>query len=45
MVPTIYIYKEEVEQYTGKKNIILIKDKVPFYIAKAIKTLHNYSNL
>ena len=45
MVFTIYIYKREVEQYTGKGNIILMEDRVPFYIANAIKALYKYNDI
>ena len=45
MVPTIYVYKKEVKQYAGKGNIILIEDRAPSYIAKAIRALHNCNNL
>ena len=34
MVPVIYAYKEEVEQYAGKGNIILIEDKAPSHKLK-----------
>ena len=45
MVPTIYAYKEEVKQYIGRKNIILIEDGVLFYITKAIKALYNCNDV
>ena len=45
VVPTIYAYKEEVEQYVGKENIILIKDGVPSHIAKATKALHDRNDV
>jgi hypothetical protein len=45
IVPTIYIYKREVEQYTGKRNVILIEDRAPFYTANATKALHKYNNV
>ena len=45
MVPVIYAYKEEVKQYIGRGNIILIEDRVPSYIAKAIKALYNYNDV
>ena len=45
MVPAIYAYKEEVEQYAGRGNIILMEDGVPSYIAKATKILHNRNNV
>ena len=32
VVPAIYAYKEEVEQYAGKRNVILMEDGAPFYI-------------
>ena len=45
VVPVIYAYKEEVEQYAGRGNVILMEDGAPSYIAKAIKALHNRNNL
>ena len=45
VVPAIYAYKEEVKQYVGKRNVILIKDRAPSYITKAIKALYDRSDL
>ena len=45
MVSIIYIYKEEVKQYIGRGNVILIEDGAPSYIAKAIKILYNCNNV
>ena len=45
IVPAIYAYKEEVKQYAGKENVILIEDGAPSYIAKATKALHNRNNI
>ncbi|OCK95250.1 uncharacterized protein K441DRAFT_556592, partial [Cenococcum geophilum 1.58] len=45
VVPIIYAYKEEVEQYIGKGNFILIEDGAPSYIAKATKVLHDRNDL
>jgi hypothetical protein len=45
VVPIIYIYKEEVEQYIGRGNVILIEDGVPSHIAKAIKILYDCNNI
>ena len=45
IVPAIYAYKKEVEQYRDRGNIILIKDRVLFYTANAIKALHKYNNI
>ena len=41
VVPIIYAYKEEVEQYAGKGNVILIEDEAPSHIAKAMRALHD----
>ena len=45
VVPTIYAYKEEVEQYTGRENVIFIEDGAPSYIAKATKALHDRNDV
>jgi hypothetical protein len=45
VVPAIYIYKEEVKQYAGRGNVILMEDRAPSYIAKATKVLYNCSDL
>jgi hypothetical protein len=45
VVPTIYAYKEEVKQYVGRGNVILIEDGAPSHIAKATKVLHNRNDL
>ena len=45
MVPIIYAYKEEVKQYTGRGNVILMEDRAPSHIAKATKALHNRNDL
>jgi len=45
VVPIIYVYKEEVEQYVGKENVILMEDGAPFHIAKAIKALYDCNDL
>ena len=45
MVPAIYAYKEEVEQYVGRGNVILIEDGVPSYITKATKVLYDRNDL
>ena len=45
VVPAIYAYKEEVEQYAGRGNVILMEDGAPSYIAKAIKALYNHNNI
>jgi len=45
VVPVIYAYKEEVEQYAGRGNVILMEDGAPSYIAKATKVLHDRSDL
>ena len=45
VVSIIYVYKEEVKQYIGKGNVILIEDRAPSYIAKAIRALYNCNNL
>jgi hypothetical protein len=45
VVPIIYVYKEEVKQYAGRGNVILIEDGASFYIAKATKVSHDRSDL
>ena len=45
MVPAIYAYKEEVKQYVGRGNVILIEDGAPSYIANAIKALYNRNDV
>ena len=45
VVPIIYAYKEEVEQYVSKGNIILMEDGAPSYIAKATRALYNRNDL
>ena len=45
VVPAIYAYKEEVKQYAGRGNVILIEDGAPSYIAKAIKILHDRNDV
>ena len=45
IVPIIYIYKKEVEQYISKGNVILIKNGVPSHITKAMKILYNRNNV
>ena len=45
MVPAIYAYKEEVEQYVGRGNVILIEDGAPSHITKATKVLHDRNDL
>ena len=45
VVPAIYAYKEEVKQYSGRGNVILIEDRAPSYIAKAIRALYDYNDL
>ena len=45
VVPAIYAYKEEVERYAGRGNIILMEDGAPSYIAKAMKALYDCSDL
>jgi hypothetical protein len=45
MVPIIYAYKEEVKQYAGRGNIILIEDGAPSYIAKATKALYDRNDV
>ena len=45
VVPAIYAYKEEVKQYAGRGNVILIEDGAPSYIAKAIKILYDCNNV
>ena len=45
VVSAIYAYKEEVKQYAGRGNVILIEDGAPSYIAKATKALHDRSDL
>ena len=45
VVPAIYAYKREVEQYTGRGNVILMEDGAPFYMANAIKALYKCNNV
>ena len=45
IVPAIYTYKREVEQYIGRGNVILIEDKAPSYTANATKALHEYNDV
>ena len=45
VVPAIYAYKREVEQYTGRGNVILMEDGVPSYTANAMKALHECNNV
>jgi hypothetical protein len=45
VVPAIYAYKEEVEQYAGRGNVILMEDGAPSYIAKATKALYNRNDV
>jgi len=45
VVPVIYAYKEEVEQYAGKGNVILMEDGAPSHIAKATRALHDRNDL
>ena len=45
VVPAIYAYKEEVEQYAGRGNVILIEDGAPSHIAKATKILYNRNDV
>jgi len=39
VVPIIYAYKREVEQYTGRGNVILMEDGAPSHTANATKAL------
>ena len=45
MVPIIYVYKEEVKQYIGRGNVILIEDRAPSHIAKAMKILYDRNDI
>ena len=45
VVPIIYAYKREVEQYIGKGNVILMEDGVPSYTANAIKALYKCNDI
>ena len=45
VVPKIYAYKEEVEQYAGRGNVILIEDGAPSHISKATKILYNRNDV
>ena len=45
VVSVIYVYKEEVKQYAGRGNIILMEDGAPSHIAKATKALYDRSDL
>ena len=41
----IYVYKREVEQYTGRGNVILMEDGAFSYTANAIKALHECNDV
>ena len=43
--PTIYKYKDIVEQYTGKGTAILMEDRATSYIARIIKALYNRNGI
>ena len=45
IVPVIYAYKREVEQYTGRENVILMEDGVLSYTANATKALHECNDV
>jgi len=45
VVSAIYVYKREVEQYTGRGNVILIEDGVPSHTANATKALHECNDV
>ena len=45
VVPIIYVYKEEVKQYAGKGNVILMEDRAPSHIAKATRALYDRNDL
>ena len=45
VVPAIYAYKEEVEQYAGRGNVILMEDGVLSHIAKATKILYDRNDV
>ena len=45
VVPTIYAYKREVEQYTGRGNVILMEDRALSYTANATKALYKYNDV
>jgi len=43
--PTIYEYKDVVEQYTGRGTAILIEDRASSHTARIIRALHNRNGL
>jgi len=45
IVPAIYTYRREIEQYIGRGNVILMEDGALFYMANAIKALHKYNDV
>ena len=45
VVPAIYAYKREVEQYTGRGNVILMEDGVPSHTANAAKAPHECNDV
>ena len=45
VVSAIYAYKREVEQYTGRGNVILIEDGASSYTANATKALRKCNDV
>jgi hypothetical protein len=43
--PTLYEYKDVVEQYTGRDTTILIEDRASSHTARIIKALHDRNGL
>ena len=45
VVPAMYAYKKEVEQYAGRGKVIFMEGGVPSHTAKATKALHDRNDV